>query len=52
MRTRIVAGSANRIVATAITAVAVIFIIAVSYVFYGKDEPKSAQTQNNLLATD
>ncbi|HCC04782.1 TPA: hypothetical protein DEP58_00570 [Patescibacteria group bacterium] len=49
MRTRYVAGSANRIVATTITVVAVVFIIAVSYVFYEDGNQKNTTTQ---LATN
>jgi len=44
-----VAGSANRIVATTITVVAVVFIIAVSYVFYEDGNQKNTTTQ---LATN
>ncbi|KKS39305.1 MAG: hypothetical protein UU98_C0002G0021 [Parcubacteria group bacterium GW2011_GWD2_42_14] len=43
------AGSANRIVATTITVVAVVFIIAVSYVFYEDGNQKNTTTQ---LATN
>ena len=44
------AGSANRIVATTITVVAVVFIIAVSYAFYGDSGQKNTPTQE--LATN
>lgn len=52
MRTQSVDGSVKRIVATAITVVIVVFIIAVSYVFYGKDEVASIQGQNSKLLAE
>lgn len=51
MRTRNVAGSANRIVATMITVVAVVFVIVVSYVFYGDKETDTAQAEKGFLAS-
>ena len=52
MRTRYVAGSANRIVATTITVVAVVFIIAVSYVFYGDGGQENTSAQKLATKSD
>ena len=49
MRTRYVAGSANRIVATTIT---VVFIIAVSYVFYGDGGQENTSAQKLATKSD
>lgn len=52
MGTRRAAGSATRIITTAIVAIAVVFIVAVSYVFYGQDDAQGvATTKNGVLAS-